>query len=223
MLLSLNNKAYSFNVKDHQHATNMTSNTTPPPYITAASSVYTNGASYAAWRAFNDTANCWYAEKLPQWIQLNISKKIAINKVRIKSGENRVSETPKEFSILGSNDGTNFETIASYSLESWDSLTWKEFEFNISEYSIYRIHVTAYFGTTNVRVAINQIIFGFYESSLIEIDRVRDQNFNEYGQKSLQDLNSPMKNKIHILQNTDPETDLARVQLTKKPLNLLMK
>lgn len=220
ILLQSNDKAYSHESADNWHKANMTSNTAPIPLIASASSYYANGSSYAAWRAFSESTNNWYAEKLPQWIQLNFGQKMTLNRVKLKSAT-RQEETPKVFAILGSNDGANFDVINSYSMDAWAVSTWKEFHFKKSEYTIYRILVTECFNKGN-RVAINQIVYGFKDASLIGIPTLNDKNFIKYGRDSMLYLNNPLGNKNYILQDkvSKNEEGLLTNQLDRRPLSI---
>lgn len=213
-------KTYSLKSIDTWYETSMTSNNAPAPLVASASSYYANGSSYAPWRAFSESTNNWYAEKVPQWVQLNFAKGTSVNRVKIKSSTNK-SETPKIIDVLGSNDNINFFLIKTFTLDDWTSQTWKEFTFNNSEYSIYRIYVKECFDNGN-RVAINQIVFGFKEVSLVELYRLNNENFIKNGQEQLINITEPIPLKNYILQDEVSENSegLWTTKLDRKPLSI---
>ncbi|PQP82455.1 hypothetical protein C0Q44_13510 [Paenibacillus sp. PCH8] len=93
----------------------MTSNTTPSG-VASASSIY--NASYEAWRAFNGgatgTEDCWAssAGNPSGFLVYNFNNVTTLNAYAITSRDaSDLTSAPKDWTLAGSNDGTNWSTI----------------------------------------------------------------------------------------------------------------
>src|SRR5690606_7822400 len=82
----------------------MTSNTTPPPFIASASSVYQNNhGTWGAWKAFNgsvsNNTDRWASSgNVPQWLKIDLGQQKIIKKyaITIINGDN---QSPKSWTI----------------------------------------------------------------------------------------------------------------------------
>lgn len=128
----------------------MTSDTTPSPYKVTRSSVWSSAADNA-WRIFDGVKTgsedyTWIsaANELHPWIcvDLGTKTKIASFKLWLDTGKNKF---PEDFTLQGSNDGTNFTNIKSFTnVSSMAQASDGEIEFNldrIAEYRYYKIYV----------------------------------------------------------------------------------
>ena len=128
----------------------MTSDTTPSPYVVTRSSVWSAPADHA-WRIFDGikTGNEDYswisaANELNPWICVDLGTKTKMTsfKLWLDTGKNKF---PEDFTLQGSNDGTNFTNIKSFTnVSSMAQSSDGEIEFNldrIAEYRYYKIYV----------------------------------------------------------------------------------
>lgn len=98
----------------------MTSDSAPTGHVASASSYYNvSGNAYPPFQAFDqasdlqkqwitangDVANCWVQRKTPN--------PIIVGKYAVSHQNSAAGGAPKNFSLLGSNDGTNFVTLDS--------------------------------------------------------------------------------------------------------------
>lgn len=149
------------------YETKMTSDTTPIPLVASAQG--SNRTDYLPWKAFNGTIanvnDCWISgsEGVNSWIQIKYEKPYQMVTVEI-SPRNETdfnTSSPRDFDILGSNNGVDFDTLAQIrGQNSWQRRVSKRFTIpNDKEYSIYRIKTINTNGSSNV--AIGDIIFGY--------------------------------------------------------------
>ena len=116
----------------------MTSNTSPYGEVIKSSEY---NSSYPAWRAFDQNVSTLWAEgtnDVNAWVGYKFSRKTILKKLRIKARWARIVA----FSVQGSNDGVNFENIATPTIPSTDDL---EAYFDIdtdSAYTSYRACVS---------------------------------------------------------------------------------
>jgi hypothetical protein len=87
----------------------MTSNTTPIPYITTASSEFST--SMQAWNAFdgNDTTSWATAGQIAGWLKINYGYSVFANQVSLMC--NPTGETFTSWTIRGSNDDNSWTTL----------------------------------------------------------------------------------------------------------------
>lgn len=120
----------------------MTGATTPTPYSVTASGQYDGGSSGPGdpWRAFDGSfvsGSRWYVRESSPWIQFDFGSSDTIDGVGIQLDGENVEYRPKTFSILGSDDGTNWTEIKNgLSCES----TTKRQEFMFSQVALYRYY-----------------------------------------------------------------------------------
>ena len=143
----------------------MTSDTTPSPYVVTRSSVWSAPADHA-WRIFDGikTDNEDYtwisaANELNPWICVDLGTKTKMTsfKLWLDTGKNKF---PEDFTLQGSNDGTNFTNIKSFTnVSSMAQSSEGEIKFNldrIAEYRYYKIYVDTLQitgGATYVRIS----------------------------------------------------------------------
>ena len=127
----------------------MTSYTTPSPYVVTRSSVW-KGSDYA-WRVFDGVKTgsesyTWIsaANELNPWICIDLGTKTKITSFKLWLSTNK-DKFPEDFTLQGSNDGTNFTNIKSFTnVSSMAQASDGEIEFNlgkIAEYRYYKIYV----------------------------------------------------------------------------------
>lgn len=147
--------------------TKMTSNNAPSPFVVSSSSNFND--TYQAWKAFNGTLtnleDSWVtADGITNgWIQINYNIPKKLNFVRI-SPRNYIdfnSSSPKNFNILGSNNGVDFYLLAEVKGQNdWKQNTPKDFSFsNENNYNIYRLEVLDNNGSTGI--AVGEILYGY--------------------------------------------------------------
>lgn len=136
----------------------MTSDTTPSPYVVSVSS-NANSNTYKNYYAFNgsvlDSQDCWvctYTDLTP-WIQLYFDRAVRINSFSITSravGANL--QAPRNFQLLGSNDGVDFVSLKSFTgISDWNNSETKYFHLNgVETYKYYRLQITATVGTMGI-------------------------------------------------------------------------
>lgn len=95
----------------------MASNTTPTPYITTASSVFSGDTSRQPYKAFNDNlTNFWTCNSnaLPAWIAIDLGRPTVIKGIAIHPIEQAYSkDTPKTFKVYGSDNGVDWIEVYS--------------------------------------------------------------------------------------------------------------
>ncbi len=94
-----------------------------PTGTKTASSQYS--ATYSADKAFDgSTSTYWRPNVYPAWIQIELAEPILLTGFRWNT--QTTSYRPKEFSLLGSNNGTDWDVL--YVGESGNVNSWKEFD-----------------------------------------------------------------------------------------------
>ena len=101
---------------------NMTSDTSPSGLITYSSQ--NDDGSFAAWQAFdNSIFSRWgsaYGAGFPQWIQRQTPAPITVGRLALGYTDNVIGGSgPKDFTFLGSNDGSNWTQLLSVTGEAW--------------------------------------------------------------------------------------------------------
>lgn len=143
---------YSYTANPLDQVPAMTGYTAPSGTVTTSGD--TNGGSWPAWRAFDDSAdytaetNGWISQNpLPAWVAYQFPSAKVIVKVTIRSAGNTTYYTraPKTFTIQGSNDGTNWDTLNTQTnVAGWGQGEQRVYQFsNTTAYTHYRLHVTA--------------------------------------------------------------------------------
>ncbi len=228
VLLSSNNKTYSLKSKEVKHATNMSSDTLPSPFVASASSVYsTSLTAYKAFSGENTNAiSSWVsADGSPNsWVQIDYGSKKIANIVYVTNRndfDSFANSSPKDFNILGSNDGISFDVIA----EIKNQTNWIQNEtrkFLISEpkeYRYYRLEIISNNGGTYT--AIGEILYAS-EQGFAELPSLSEQNFVNYGETSISNFNVIRFGKNYILQDTVSENSdgLWVQEIDRKPLSI---
>ncbi|KEK09946.1 hypothetical protein EP18_22625 [Lysinibacillus sphaericus] len=140
----------------------MTSNSAPAPFVISSSS---EQSTFPSWRSFNgilSETTAWMTENgvvSNAWIQvkLNSPRILAELKVTSRNGLGYDTHSPKDFNLLGSNDGSNWETIISISNQiNWGRGETRKYLFNNSNsFIFYRLLVESNNG--GVIIAIGEI------------------------------------------------------------------
>lgn len=220
LLLKSNNKLYSIKSKKAYHSFNMTSNTTPAPYVVSASH-----ESSPAWNAFNSNGSYWYATSTApsggHWIQIKLGEKTRFTGVTIQT--QAVSGTSfgvKNFKILGSLDGVIFEELFSGTHPNNGSSYTYEIQ-NNKEYLYYRVQGNSYYASNYYMLITN---LKFFESTLFlsQVPSSTIKNLKDYGVRRIVNFNIVTINKNYILQDIVSEnTDGLWVQeIDRKPLSI---
>ena len=119
------------------------------PYNVSASSSYN---SWQIWWGFNNNcttsaSNAWHSavgSTTGHWVQIDfkaIKSLSGISMAPRPEGNYNVSRMPRDFDIMGSNDGTTWNTIKSYTgINDYENYKYREFIFDRPEkYRYYRI------------------------------------------------------------------------------------
>lgn len=231
-LLQSNNKIYSLEtINSDWYNTNMTSNTTPSPLVASASGIQ---GSYDAWKAFNGTVtNYTDGWATPTgvtrgWVQIKFGEPKVFTKVKITSKPTAniggvSSAPPKDFNILGSNNGVDFEILAEIKNQTnWGVPETREFTFkNYKQYTIYRVEVLNNNGTSYT--ALGNVLFYENYSKLLDIPNKNSaNNFTKYGKNNFNNLDSIIAIKNYILQDevSKNKEGLWTTKLDRKPLSI---
>jgi hypothetical protein len=134
----------------------MTSNTTPSG-VASASSEY--GASYAIWKAMDQSSGLWYSgSDVTQWVQYEFDTVKEVSSVTIKAPNNGdYIRTPNEFTIVGSNTGdfggeeTLLLTVSDAHQFTQDSSNTWVFD-TTGSFTHYRMNITGKQGGTGYSV-----------------------------------------------------------------------
>jgi hypothetical protein len=129
--------------------TNMTSDSTPSPYVASASA---EGAPYYAWNAFTGLttlSGLWQTQNPTGWIKIDLgaSGAVAATKVSFGCDPTTTTTAPKNFAIEGSNTGAFAGEQTALSTQT--GVTWtigveQSFTFaNSTAFRYYRINITA--------------------------------------------------------------------------------
>ncbi|MDF1548738.1 MAG: T9SS type A sorting domain-containing protein [Bacteroidales bacterium] len=80
----------------------------------------------------------------PSWIQIQLPTAVSVNKLAIVSANDDFGRDPKDFNLQGSNNGSSWTTLNSWSNETFTSrFQRREFPFtNTATYSYYRLNIT---------------------------------------------------------------------------------
>lgn len=161
----------------------MTSATAPAPYKVTSSSVY---SGYSDWKAFGDmntfgnTYDVWSSNAVPtvsnpQWLQIDMGESVTFSQILMSprtynsAAKDGIIHMPLDFTISGSIDGTNFETLLNVTGAVWDDISAKSFEFEkTGQYRYYRLTVTDTMNHVNVIVGRIQ----YYYPSKTNIDNL---------------------------------------------------
>lgn len=128
--------------------TNLSSNTSDPNWVVSASNEkYGDTQAWCAFCPGNDwrsTGGCWGSGGLPSWIRWqNLNKKVLIKRYTILSSSSY--ECIYNWTLEGSNNGTDWTVLDTQSLSSFPPNTTKEFvvSSNNTSYYYHRLNITS--------------------------------------------------------------------------------
>ncbi|MEW7289322.1 discoidin domain-containing protein [Aquimarina sp. 2304DJ70-9] len=103
----------------------------------------TNGTQNSSWSKWLDNGGA-PSNANPSWIQIQLPAAVTVNKLAITSANDVPGRDPENFNIQGSNNGTNWTTLSSWTAQSWaNRFQRKEFSFtNATNYTYYRMNTT---------------------------------------------------------------------------------
>lgn len=135
----------------------MTSNTTPSPNVTSASTEL--GAGYRAWNGFDhDAVNMWGTANptsLPEWLQFDFGagNSWIVTKYKLTGNFWEGPNSPGAWKFQGSNNGVDWVDLDTRSGQTWVAQETKTFNFsNSTAYRYYRLYVTAVYALNNILV-----------------------------------------------------------------------
>lgn len=142
----------------------MTSNTKPSGVV-SSSGDYTSGSdTYSAYKAFDKNAtsseSCWMSTSVSgSWLQYQFPNAVTVRKVEITNRyrtDNANVNAPKEFIVQGSNNGSEWTDLGTFTNNSPDSAVKHSYNFaNDTAYSYYRLYFNSGHGTA--RIAIGEL------------------------------------------------------------------
>lgn len=231
VIMKSNNKYYSTISNKVSYQPNMTSNTLPIPYM--AEGNMRRSTTYDYWKVFNGTnrseTDSWQSSTSTgdKWIQLNLGTPKVVNELYLTSiNHTSTIRSPRDFSILGSNDGINFKElyVTKNIITSWDIDETKYFKFNNDEkFLIYRILITRTLeDLDNYDVRIGKIEFGYDSEGLLQIPSYSEETIIKYGASNYLKFRDFNNVKHYLLQDTISENEqgLWTTTLSKKPLSI---
>lgn len=164
----------------------MTSDTTPAPYVVTTSSIL--GTHMAGWKAFCKTTvsetDCWHsAGGNSQWISIKLDKERVLQKYTIKARANTSFIYPiQTIKLLGSNDGSIYEEIATTNFNSWGAGQTKEAILQTdTPYLYYKWEILASGGYA--AVGYIELFEKLYEPLVEESIYLSTENANMYNEK----------------------------------------
>lgn len=217
-----NNKYNVITLDQYRKVINMTSNTTPVPFVTSASG---SKASFPPWKAFDGvttgSAIGWAVSAKSAWLQIDFGKTTGVSGFTLHSGKDGGyylhDYSPSVFSLVGSHDGQNWEVIQEYTA-SWGgnnaSNLSKEFTCKFVAYRYYRLVVDR--SANGTQVYVGEMFFKVFDISFVEYPLG-----SEYLLVSkLNSIVSNIKfeNKKYVVKG-DNDTFVS-TKLTKKPLSI---
>ncbi|WP_282087893.1 T9SS type A sorting domain-containing protein [Aquimarina algiphila] len=109
----------------------------------AFDNLFTNGTQNIDWSKWLDNGGVPSTSN-PSWIQIQLPSAVVVNKITLTSANDVPDRDPNNFDIQGSNNGTNWTTLNSWSGQTWvNRFERKEFSFtNTTAYTYYRINIT---------------------------------------------------------------------------------
>ncbi|MFJ7839915.1 discoidin domain-containing protein [Lysinibacillus sphaericus] len=220
MLLKSNNTIYSIDSANKFYETNMTGIITPSPLV--ASATTSTWSPHKAFDGITDSVG-WLGKGTTGWIHIDFGSIKEANRVEIYAGGFDIQTAPKDFEILGSNDGVNFKNILSVENKTdWVAYVGQEFTFERCSYRYYRINTTRNNGGSNY-VDIDEIIFGLKHIEINVLPSYSKANFINYGKNQLTAINQTITVKNYILQGDSisiNEQGLWTKKVDKKPLSI---
>lgn len=106
-----------------QYPPAMTGTTSPFPYTASSSNTYPD-PGYEQWRAFDGNLGSDFAQagNGPGWLQLDFGEGFGISPTSVSLTPRKTGEGPASpITLLGSTDGTNFVTLATFTFSNWNN------------------------------------------------------------------------------------------------------
>ena len=204
-IIEINNKKYK------NMTPTMTSNTTPSPYITSSSSMFSY--KYDAYRAFDSTIfdidNGWAinlaGDKTP-WIKIDLNSKTKLSLLQIYTRSTTNDNLPKDFQLLGSNDDIDYVLIQSFTKTDWNIGENNFYLDKKANYRYYKIQVNSFLNSiewmaicqiflldsyinNNYLIKDNDKYKTIQENNLIEVVNFLEELNKEYSDVCIHDLN----------------------------------
>jgi hypothetical protein len=133
----------------------MTSNTTPSGSCSASS--VESSTTTAAWKAFDGDNDTYWSSNVQgsdgkRWVTYDFGYAVIPQQIYIYNDTSNTSKPAWRFSVLGSNDGSNFTTIIDCSASSYNTQTNRTFTRSDSEWIISAENAYRYFryAATNI-------------------------------------------------------------------------
>jgi hypothetical protein len=130
----------------------MTGNSALSPFIVTSADDDTWSGGGERWKAFDrDNNTGWYNDAVPSWIAIDCGVQKSVGSFTIRTRHNSSSTHngfPVAFGFYGSNDGTSWTLIESFSGISWANGETKNFVLSsAANYRHFKLNITA--GSTN--------------------------------------------------------------------------
>ena len=163
----------------------MTSNTTPSPYITSSSSMFSR--EYDAYRAFDSTIfdnnNGWAVNLLVDttpWIKIYLNSKTTLSLLQIYTRNRTNDNLPKDFQLLGSNDDIDYVLIQSFTKTDWNIGENNFYLDKKANYRYYKIQVNSFLNDISW-MAIGEILLysELYENNYLIKDNDKYKTIQE--------------------------------------------
>ncbi|MFA6572116.1 MAG: discoidin domain-containing protein, partial [Bacteroidota bacterium] len=128
---------------------NMTTDSAPSPYVTSAGSTYSGYNAFHAFDGAFDETHRWMTNGLASWMQLDMGSgnTYVINSYAIKGQPaTRTAQSPTAWTMLGSNDGSTWDTLDTVSGEpAWSAGELRTYTCDVAAtaYRYFRINITA--------------------------------------------------------------------------------
>lgn len=161
-------------LNEYRKVINMTSNTTPAPFVTSASG---SNSSFPPWKAFDGVTTGsiigWAVSARNGWLQIDFGKTTGVSGFTLHSGKNGGyyfhDYSPSVFSLAGSHDGQKWEIIQDYTA-SWggnnaNNLS-KEFTCKPAMYRYYRLNVDKV--GNGSQIYVGEMFFKVFDASFVE-------------------------------------------------------
>ncbi len=109
----------------------------------AFDNLYTSGSQNIDWSKWLDNGGVPGSSN-PSWIQIELPNQELVNKLAIVSANDDFGRDPEDFNLQGSNDGSSWVTLSSWTGITWEQrLQRKEFTFsNASSFRFFRLNIT---------------------------------------------------------------------------------
>lgn len=151
----------------------MTSNTAPSGYEVKQSSIYSGGGSYYGYKAFDNdfsTTSCWNTDAVAagQWIQIKLPNATIVKSMSLTNRNNSSNVcAPKEFILQGSNDGLEWDNIATLLNKKSGQSETSTFDIDNNEvYLYYRVYIVS--GYVDKGLVIGELQFyGYQEGDIL--------------------------------------------------------